>query len=58
MRRKDNPHPVRVIVNLSELQAQRVADMRQQYGLASDGDAIREMIDALFVTMDKDPLKG
>ena len=52
---KDPRYPVRVHVDLSEVQAERIQDFRRQYGLASDGETVREILTALFDMLDKDP---
>jgi hypothetical protein len=52
---KNSKFPVLVQVDLTEVQAERIRDFRLQYGLASDGDTVREMLTALFDILDKDP---
>lgn len=52
---RDVRFPIRVQVDLTEVQAERIRDFQTQYGLASDGETVREMLTALFDILDKDP---
>jgi hypothetical protein len=54
---KDPNSPVRLYVDVSEVQAQRITDMRHKHGLSTDSETIRELLTALFDMLDKDPLK-
>lgn len=55
---RQSQFPVRLSVDLTEVQAQRITDLRAEYGCASDSETIRELLTALFDILDKDPQKG
>jgi hypothetical protein len=43
------------VVRLTELQAQKLADIREKHGVATDEEAIRELIDAIAEILQNDP---
>ncbi|MFT4077503.1 MAG: hypothetical protein QM647_18395 [Asticcacaulis sp.] len=55
---RQSRYPVRLYVDLTEVQAQRISDLRAEHGCASDSETIRELLTALFDLLDKDPQKG
>lgn len=54
---KETKFPVRMQVDLTEIQAERIRDFRAKFDCASDSETIRELLTALFDMLDKDPEK-